>query len=399
MDKDRSYGFCIRFRGHKRYGRTFETAYIAGEGVKTAMLMRPHLCKALILLFLLMTVGAHSVWAQKRALVQTEWDRSDGMRSGEDVYFLSSYSLYLPGRVIIPLFFETDARYLYRDLSLYRLSGGAGDELKRLWSFGRDMSEKVVDLQSCRYARSGNKLYFSWRGEWDKQENESIHPVLEYDLDSSHARLFEDAGQLGDLSQQLEYHHADKVAESEVWGRAGLLPLSEWDLPSPLEYSSRDPKFLKKVILEQKADRHFRSAAFTELEEQREEKVLREILAEFAKGDNDIQRETYTTKWEVLIRMSATLRGDSPPDVFSAAFDNNTEALQDFLEAGVDPDRADEAGRTLLMYAVLGEAPDTMRLLFEAGADPEKETDSGKYPWLYAALNPLRPRFLELWGK
>ena len=264
------------------------------------------------------------------------------MRNGEDIYFLSNYSLYLPGKVIIHMFIVTNTRYLYSDLSLYRISSGGRDELERLWSFGPDISGKKVDL---------------------------------------------------------DYQHADKVSQSKVWGRAGLLPLSEWNMPSPLQYSSRDPKFLKRVIVEQKADLEFRSAAYAELDAQRDSKILREILAEFEKVNEDIQRKTYSTKWDVLIRMSATLRGDSPPDVFSAAFDNDAETLQEFLDAGADPNSSDDAGRSLLMYAVLGEAPDTMTLLFNAGADPEKETDSGDFPWLYAALNPLRQRFLELWGK
>ena len=197
---------------HKRGGGAVDTVHTACGGLITAMLIRSSLCKIMIILFLLLSAGAFPAWAQKKALVQTKWDRSDGMRNGEDIYFLSNYSLYLPGKVIIPIFIVTDARYLYRDLSLYRLSGGNGDELEHLWSFGRDMSGKVVDLQSCRYARSGNRLYFSWRGEWDNKENESVHPVLEYDLDNSHARLFEDAKRVGDFSQELDYHPADKVA-------------------------------------------------------------------------------------------------------------------------------------------------------------------------------------------
>ena len=72
--------------------------------------------------------------------------RSDGMRDGEDIYFFSSYSLYLPG--------------------------------------------KVVNLKACRFARSGDKLYFSWRWRWDREKNENIHRVLEYDLISSKARFF-----------------------------------------------------------------------------------------------------------------------------------------------------------------------------------------------------------------
>lgn len=341
---------------------------------------------------LLLIIGAFPGWAQKRALVQTKWNRSGGMRDGEDIYFLSSYSLYLPGKVIIPMFIVTDARYLHSDLSLYRISGGGTDELERLWSLDPDISGKVVNLQSCRYARAGNKLYFSWTGGWDNAKKESIYRILEFNLDTSEARFFKYARMVPEISENLDYHHPDKLKQSEVWGRAGLQTLSEWGLPSPLEYSSRDRRFLKKVIVEQKADREFRSAVLAELDSRGDSKTLREILGK-------LEKESYHTKWEVLIRMSDTLRGDSPPDIFSAAFNNDTEALKGFLAAGADPDSSDEAGRTLMMYAVLGEAPDTMTLLFEAGADPEKQTNSGYFPWFYAAVNPLRQRFLELWGK
>ena len=329
--------------------------------------------------------------------MQTTWNRSGGMRDGEDIYFLSSYALYLPGKVIIPMFVVTNPRYFYRDLSLYRFSGGEPEKIERVWSLGAEHSGKVVNLQSCRYTRSGDKLYFSWDGGWDKERNEGIHRLLEYDLVSAEARFFPDARLLGEISEDLEYHHPDKLKQAIVWGQAGLQPLSEWELPSPLEYSSRSPRFLQNAILGQKADRQFRTAALAELEAQGNSDVLHRILAKL-ENDDDVNR-MYRTKWEVLIRMSTTMRGDAPPDIYSAAFDNDAEALQSFLDAGGDPDSADDAGRTLMMYAVLGEAPDTMTLLFEAGADPQKETDSGAFPWFYAALNPLRHRFLELWGK
>lgn len=363
------------------------------------MLMRQFLYGILIFIVLLLFFGVIFPWTQKRPVVLTKWNRSDGIRNGEEIYFLSNYSLYLPGKVIIPMFVVTNTRYLFRDVSLYRLSGGGHDKLERLWSFGPDISGKMVDLQSCRYARSGNKLYFSWNGGWNKTQKKGIRPVLEYDLDSSEARLIKDMSQLNEFPVDLNYHPANKVARSKLWGRAGLLPLSKWDLPSPLEYSSRYPEFLKKIIMNQKADRNFRSAAFAELDARGEARILRKILAKFEKDDNNIERRIYSTKWKLLIRMSATLRADSPPDIFSAAFDNDAETLKGFLDAGADPNSSDDAGNTLLMYAVLGEAPDTMTLLFEAGADPKQKNYSGIFPWLYAALNPLRHRFLKLWGK
>jgi len=363
------------------------------------MLMRPFLYRILILIVVILCVGVIPSWAQKKALVQTKWNQSDGMRDGDDIYFLSSYSLYLPGKVIIPMFVVTDPRFLYRNLSLYRISDGSSDKLERLWSLGSDISGKVVNLQSCRYTHSGDKLYFGWGGGWDKGKKEIVHRILEYNLITSEARFFKDSRKLKEVSNDLDYRPPERLKQSIVWGRAGLQPLSEWELPSPLEYSSKNPRFLKNVIIKQKADRQFRSAALAELDSQRNSKILRTILAELEKSDDTAQRKIYSTKWNVLIRMSATLRGDTPPDIFSAAFNNDVEALREFLNAGADPNTSDDEGRTLLMYAVLGEAPDTMTLLFEAGADPQKKTNAGNFPWLYAALNPLRHHFLKLWGK
>jgi hypothetical protein len=34
--------------------------------------------------------------------VPTEWERSNGIQADSDIYFLSFYSLYCPGKVIIP---------------------------------------------------------------------------------------------------------------------------------------------------------------------------------------------------------------------------------------------------------------------------------------------------------
>jgi len=97
--------------------------------------------------------------------------------------------------------------------------------------------------------------------------------------------------------------------------------------------------------------------------------------------------------------MTRTLSADRPEDMFSAAFNNDADALAGFLDSGADPDSADERGRTLMMWSVLGNAPDTMELLFKRGADPTKKSDCGLFPWWYAALNPLRAQFLKLWGK
>lgn len=340
-----------------------------------------------LLSVLFMFLCAMPVWSRGNPDIHTRWERSHGLQVGEDIYFLSYYYLYKPGKTIIPMFMVTPSRRLYSDMSLYRLSSGPQDKLERLWTY-----DIHINVKNCWFARSEDKIYISWTSR--KKEDNSPLPALEYDLSEHTGRRVELPREEGELSTSIDLHFPDPVNRLELWGRAGLLPLSEWELPSPLEYSSKNPRFLKKVIVEQMVDREFRAAALSELDDQGNAKILKQILAETEKERGKASFDTL--KWEVLIRMSKTLRSDRPDNMFSAAFDNDTVALTRFLDSGEDPDSADERGRTLMMWAVLGGAPDTMELLFERGADPKKKSDCGLFPWWYAALSPLRAQFLEL---
>jgi len=313
------------------------------------------------------------------------------MVEGAAVYFLSHYSLFEPGKVIIPMFMVTPSRYFFTDLSLYRLSYGPQDKLERLWS----SDEGMGTLKNCRFARLGDKLYFSWVLTPADGEEKRPLPVLEYDLGTNTGRMLDLNREEEVIFSALDYHHPDTVNRLELWGRAGLLPLSEWGLPSPLEFSSMDPQFLKRVIVNRMGDGEFRTAALRELDARGSSTILQEILADIRKMPKNADQSSVIS-WEVLIRMTRTLRAGRPDDLFSAAFDNDAAALARFLDAGADPDSADQRGRTLMMWAVLGGAPDTLELLFERGADPKKESDGGMFPWWYAAQSPLRAHFLKL---
>ena len=342
---------------------------------------------------LMMIVCAVPGWSGGNQEVKTGWELSHGLQVGDDVYFLNYYYLYKPGTVIIPMFMVTPSTRFFTDLSLYRLAPGPQDRLERLWT-----SDKQVNLKNCRFARSGDKLYFTWVMTLPKEGEDKPLFALEYDLGSQRGRMVELSREDKEIATALTYHHPDALKRPVLWGRAGQLPLNQWELPSPLEYSSKNPRFLKKVITEEMVDRDFRAAALAELDAQGNENILRQILAETQ--ENSRKEATFDTlKWEPLILMTRTLRGERPDDIFSAAFDNDTDALGRFLDSGADPDSTDDRGRTLMMWAVLGNAPDTMELLFTRGADPEKKSDCGLYPWYYAALSPLRATFLRLWGK
>ncbi|MCF7949985.1 MAG: ankyrin repeat domain-containing protein, partial [Spirochaetia bacterium] len=320
---------------------------------------------------------------------------------GEEIYFLSYYSLYLPGKVIVPMFAVTDPKYFYTDFSLYKLSieaGGAQDKLEQVWSFKAEAGTQRVDLQSCRFGRDGDKLYFSWTGNWLSEVKEFLHPVVEYNTESGTVRLLDEE----EAPVSLDYQHPDKLKESRLWGFAGVLPHDAWSLPSPLKYSSKKPKFLEKVMVRGLGDREFRSAALRTLDKLGESELLEHILSQMAeklRKNTNRGYEMYYEKWTALIEMSDTLGQNRTKDIFSAAFENDTELLRQFIESGVEPNTQDSMGRTPLMYAIWGKSPEALRLLFENGADPGLESNTGTTAWLYAALNPLRHLYLELWER
>jgi len=358
-------------------------------------------CLILFVFILCFTETGESMGRKDEALIQTKWNRSPGLRVGEEIYFLSYYSLYLPGKVIVPMFVVTNPKYFYTDFSLYKLSlepGNARDELERVWSFEAEAGLQRVDLQSCRFGRDGDTLYFSWTGNWNSEPKKFLHPVLEYNTESGTLRLLEEE----EAPVSLDYQHPNKMKESRLWGYAGVLPHDEWSLPSPLVYSSKKPKFLAKVVVQGLGDREFRSAALRALDTLGKPELFEHILSQMEKelGKNTkLGYEMYYEKWTALIEMSETLEQNRQKDIFSAAFENDTDLLRQFIESGVGPNTQDSLGRTPLMYAIWGKSPDALRLLFEEGADPSLESNSGTTPWLYAALNPLRHLYLELWEK
>ncbi|MCF7948907.1 MAG: hypothetical protein K9M94_10015, partial [Spirochaetia bacterium] len=54
---------------------------------------------ALFILIVCFTETGESMGRSDQPLIQTKWNRSPGLHIGEEIYFLSYYSLYLPGKV------------------------------------------------------------------------------------------------------------------------------------------------------------------------------------------------------------------------------------------------------------------------------------------------------------
>ena len=75
-----------------------------------------------------------------------------------------------------------------------------------------------------------------------------------------------------------------------------------------------------------------------------------------------------------------------------AAFEGYTEVVEVLLEYGAEVDRFDGAGRTALMYASSGPFPQTVELLIENGADVNRaDTTEGWTALMLAAAEGHRP--------
>jgi ankyrin repeat protein len=66
--------------------------------------------------------------------------------------------------------------------------------------------------------------------------------------------------------------------------------------------------------------------------------------------------------------------------LFGLARGGDTEQLAGYLDAGVDPNLANQKGDTLVMLAAYHGHADTVRALLERGADPDRANDRGQTP-------------------
>ena len=66
--------------------------------------------------------------------------------------------------------------------------------------------------------------------------------------------------------------------------------------------------------------------------------------------------------------------------LFGLARAGETEQLAGYLDAGVDPNLANQKGDTLVMLAAYHGHADTVRALLERGADPDRANDHGQTP-------------------
>jgi len=72
-------------------------------------------------------------------------------------------------------------------------------------------------------------------------------------------------------------------------------------------------------------------------------------------------------------------------DLIKACRTGSVERVNNLLEAGVDPNQADDEGRTPLHWTALSDNLEIVQLLLKAGADPNKSNRWKNTPLCYAA--------------
>jgi len=73
-------------------------------------------------------------------------------------------------------------------------------------------------------------------------------------------------------------------------------------------------------------------------------------------------------------------------DYHEIARSGDADVLEAFLQAGIDPERRDETGHTLLMIAVYADQEPTTTLLLKRGADPDGPDGQGNTPLMAMAF-------------
>jgi ankyrin repeat protein len=97
----------------------------------------------------------------------------------------------------------------------------------------------------------------------------------------------------------------------------------------------------------------------------------------------------------VAARSEAAETGESAPPVNDPAAVSRLEMVRRSLEMGVDPNRADPAGRTALMMAAFEGHADVVALLLEHGAEVDRVDSAGRTALLYASSGPY-PEVVEV---
>ncbi len=352
--------------------------------------------------------------AMKKKIINTRKEISDGWRKGNVIYFLCDYVLSESGTTIIPMYMYApgniyyDRVFLYAfDISMERLTRLA--DLKPTSSHGGRGTVK-----NARWAEKETKIYMTYFSGWDTAAKKYIDDVFSFNLTTNTVTELNGDDEEKILSTAFSGGKtANVISMTEVMYYAGCMPNEDWQLPSPLDYSTMSNCEKEKVIVRQLGDRNFRDAVFRTISGSLTGKDADRIILSMREWNGKLPKHKqmiyspHMDEWSAKLSITAGLNdkdsqtGIIPAnnaDFLKAAYKDDIQSLKELLKSR-DINTMDKNGCTALIYAIFGNAPHTMEILIRNGADTKRESKSKYTAWMFVSSTELRERYLGLTQK
>jgi len=229
------------------------------------------------------------------------------------------------------------------------------------------------------------------------------------------------------------------LKKSKILYYVDCIPLSQWNVPSPLEYCSLSKKQLIQTFIEGIGDSSFQNEAFKKLESECSSKELKAVAIGIQNKYNELYsyekmkyasyRDRWFTKFMLASKYGPQSKGDdialgkaiynhhndaakriidksnlncSTKDnngttlLMIAAYADNVEVVSLLLSKKCNINERDNYGCTPLMYAIFGNAVHTMDLLLKNNANVMVESNSHYIAWMYINNAGMRQHYLSL---
>lgn len=365
----------------------------------------------------------------KHAIVNTKLTVSPGYKLNNTMYFLCEYVLSKPGKEIIPMYMSIPGNVYVHYLYLYKYS--MTDET--LVKISALELPDIPDIASTQWLQVGTVLYAMFPYTWDGKQR--VNEIVSFSMGDSTFQKISDS-EKETIRNKFQISKNNVLSTSQVLYYVDVIPLSQWDLPSPLTYCSLSKNKLIQTFIEGLGDSYFKEEAFNKLTAECSSKELMNIAIaiekKYAKLNSYQQMEyaPYRDRWQTRFWLAAQYgkennNGNLPTAIYTknnseakklldqlsdctfrdangttllmiAAYTDNVEIASLLLAKKCNINARDNHGCTPLMYAVFGNAVHTMELLLKNNADVMMESSSKYIAWMYINNAGLRQRYLSV---
>ena len=230
--------------------------------------------------------------------VHTSRQLSDGHQHDGSLYFLVSYGLYRAPRGIARFPDGGRPRYLFHETYLYRYDT-RDDGIERLLELetGRPPG---LDVRSSYFERHDDLLYVVFKaGHGSRDEPEAWRTAC-WNMRSGE-RIGVDPATSRALLERFHHDGEQRVPISAVTSAVGEIPVREWGLPSPLDYTEKRAAEYADDLVDLRGDQPYRNAIIADMATGRIEADPAEILGKMEERRQSLE-EPYSGTYELFAR-------------------------------------------------------------------------------------------------